>query len=172
MRTKSQVSEEESTKCCTSSKVLCSDQTFHFLFILTKSSCKVWNTLRARQFPPQTIMSFRKLVLRRDVIIGGVNYRQRSECHTYGLVIVVCVTQHCHCRRFCDCKCCVRVNNCPQGTLSIRMQRYSAQELNASLENSCALSRNICGVFLIKTSTSYMCVVVCVTHISVMCTTF
>ena len=77
--------------------------------------------------------------------------------------VVLCVTQHCDCRRFCNCKCCVRVSNCPQGTLSIRMQRYSAQELNASLENSCALSRNICGVFLIKTSTSYMCVVVWVT---------
>ena len=72
--------------------------------------------------------------------------------------VVVCVTKLCDCRWFCDCQCCERVNNCPQGTLLIRMQLYSAQELYASLENSCALSRNICGVFLIKTSTSYMCV--------------
>ena len=50
---------------------------------------------------------------------------------------------------FFDCKYCVRVNNCPQGTLSIRIQIYYAHELYASLENSCTLSRNIC-VFLVS----------------------
>ena len=92
MRTKSKVSKEESTKCCTSSKVLCSDQTFHFLFILTKSSCKVWNTHRARQFPPPN-----NYVSSQDELAKRRNYTGRyifvAKCNTHP-TYVCCVTDH------------------------------------------------------------------------------
>ena len=69
---------------------------------------------------------------------------------------------YCECKWFCDCKCCVRVKNCPQGTHVIRMQRYSGQELHARLENSSALSRNICVFWWSVTQQTY---VGCVLHL-------
>jgi hypothetical protein len=48
------------------------------LLIIRRYSCRVWNTLRAPNFLPPTIMSLRKLVLRRYIIVGGTKFLSRS----------------------------------------------------------------------------------------------
>jgi hypothetical protein len=49
--------------------------------------CRVCITFHDKKLPTCIITSFRKLVLRRDVINVEVIYHPRSECHTDGFVL-------------------------------------------------------------------------------------
>ena len=59
-----------------------------FGFCCTTDICRVCMTFRERKFLPPLITSFRKLILRRDIIIGGGNLRSQSASHTLQLSCV------------------------------------------------------------------------------------